>query len=267
VYQDDHGFTCELDYDPLDDAGVAKLDEEDQDIEFIGLVGSQKRLEAECGDEPGRSSEQRINDLLSSLPAQKKILLALIDFCRSARSPQEVDEFTQAMQKTNRSVYTPVMLRQLLEEAGALIYQQDEQANEETVAVEPLTQQDGSETEYLVVQTSAQGNWLSTPEALVLYDALDPLSNLKTILGQDNEYLEIYRRILEFCADEPRSKIELNVLVDDDPLLQQPRRYSGYFIDRLNEYDALAWMPLWKTTDIGLKVLVECALSEGEAEQ
>jgi hypothetical protein len=264
VSDDDRLLDLEFEYDPLavDDAVVAEA--EDEDAEFIGLIERPVDTAIDSPEVPLRPPEKRIADLLASLSAQKKVLLGIMGFCREPQSPRAVDEFTLDLQKTNRSVYTPVILRKLLEEAGALSYEQAD-GEQDVGAGDGVAQEaaavalagEAGEPPYLLVTKRAEGTWVSTTAALGILDAIEPLEDLRTMLAEEEGYLEIYLRILRHCAEQSRTKTELNELVDDDPLLQSPRRYSGFFIDRLNECGALEWRPLWAATSIGLELIEE----------
>ncbi|MDR0500234.1 MAG: hypothetical protein LBG97_03170 [Coriobacteriales bacterium] len=250
-----------------------------------------------------------LRNLIDGMPGQRAVLLGIINYCREPKSPEDVDAQTEKLQKANTSVYTPVLLRQHLEAAGALQYisNDDEQniasapgepdgigglsindsaisecdaACQEEIAPEPDLEQsfapalaadepyepdgpdgpDGERNialgpEYLTIVNKPKGYWLSSTEALAFLESMDFGRALEQMLAEEPQYREIYLRILSFCVKNARSKEQLNMLVDNDLLLQNPRRYSGYFIERLDECGALAWMPNWQTTDVGLALL------------
>jgi hypothetical protein len=54
-------------------------------------------------------------------------MLGIIDFCREPRPHAEVDDLTLELQKAHVSLYTPIVLRQHMEEAGALVYVEQEE--------------------------------------------------------------------------------------------------------------------------------------------
>jgi hypothetical protein len=264
----------ELTYNPLDEEGEEGEGGGDADVEFIGLIERPLECENSNAEQPYLLPKERIKNLLASLPAQKKIVLGIIGFCREPQRPQAVDDFTSKLQRTNTSVYTPVTLRQLLEEAGALVYvdapdaagadsstppKQDEVswATANPSLEQELCEQSSDEPQYLVVTKRPEGTWTSTQPALEILDAIDEMADLRVLLGVEEEYFEIFIRILRYCAEEPRSKSQLNDLVDSDPLLQKPRRYSGFFIDKLNDCGAIEWKPGWNTTSVGLDLLRE----------
>ena len=105
--------------------------------------------------------------------------------------------------------------------------------------------------EYLVVGDRDSGRWLSSAAALKVIDGINPALEIAAMLDDEPQYREVYLRILGFCAAAPRSKEQINAVVDDDPLLQKPRHYSGYFIDRLDACGALEWRPGWEATPAG----------------
>jgi hypothetical protein len=232
-------------FDPLADD---EPDDEDETTEFIGIV-ERPDDRAATPPVPELPPEERTRELIKKMPGRRKVLLGIMEFCRKPQSPTAVDEFTDGLQKSNYSVYTPVVLRHLLEEAGALEYLEAPEAANANPA--DAVDEDG----YLVVTKRPEGTWVTTAAGIAVLDSLNPQQELLDLLERDSTYLEIYRRILSYCAEEPRSKKQLDDLVDNDPLVQSPRRYSGYFVDKLEACDALEWAQKWSTTDIGKEVL------------
>ena len=83
-------------------------------------------------------------------------------------------------------------------------------------------------------------------------------SALEELLASDTEsvYLPVYERVLAFCAQEPRTKPQIDAIVDDDPLVQKPRRYSNHFIELLENREALSWHDGgWNATELGRRYL------------
>ncbi|MDR0515025.1 MAG: hypothetical protein LBG81_07690 [Coriobacteriaceae bacterium] len=286
-----------------------------------GAQGLSGEAAQEAAQVEALTPEQRIARLIEAMPGQRPVLCGIIDFCREPRNPSELDEYTEGLQKAHASVYTPVLLRQHLQTAGALVYHgQDEEVQDEEVqdtrglqdgqevqapdaspvheevarpgalagseeasdrqgfsdrggttqggsaghgSAEAVTDggdggedaTDATEVEYLVVSSRPVGKWVSSAAGLAYIDSFDPASELEAMLAEEPQYLEIYLRILESCAQAPRTKTELNDLVDSDPLVQSPRRYSGYFIDRLDCCGALKWSPRWEATTAGREYL------------
>ena len=100
--------------------------------------------------------------------------------------------------------------------------------------------------------------WTSTDDGLTVLAAHREGSALEELLASDTEsvYLPVYERVLAFCAQEPRTKPQIDAIVDDDPLVQKPRRYSNHFIELLENREALSWHDGgWNATDLGRRYL------------
>lgn len=241
-------FELDEDFDPLADD---ESEEEEEEIELVGFVEQPLDQTEEAPPEPEYTPEEKITLLFEKMPGRKKVLLEIINFCREPQPVSAVDDKVNVLQEHNFSVYTPVVLRQLLEEAGALEYLEVEQDDAE----EDASSAEVEEPEYLEVKERPEGSWVATAAALSIVEAENPLQDLKDLLERDAKYLEIYIRILNFCNETPRTKKDIDAIVDDDPLVQEPRRFGGYFVDRLEKCDALAWSEKWSTTDVGRSVL------------
>ena len=341
-------------FDPFEDEGEgeqvgqadAPAEDEGDEAPLIGEA-MEEREEPACDTRPPR---QRIYELLGQMPGQKRVLLAIVDYCREEKTGEEMDGFTAKLQENAYSVYTPVILRELLEKAGAIRYvvegedgtggqgaeaegaaedgeaapeaaaseaasgmseaavalqlsmeaaQGDEAAEEDEPAdAEELARaearamlerasgagqaanapgtafvaaaagasapvmhehlasgDDDVDIEYLEIADMAPGVWVATPEGLEIVDEQDDYGQIKRLLGKEPRYQDIYQRILDFCRDEGRSAKELDNLVNDDPLLEEPRRYSGYFVGRLEREGAIQWANGWVLTRDGARIL------------
>jgi hypothetical protein len=192
-----------------------------------------------------QTPKERFIDLLGAMRAQRAILLGLIDFCRIPRSAEAVDEYLHELTQYQYCVYDGVELRRLLQEAEALLYQEPEQQS----GGDSEIGEDGQE--YLVIHRRSGGLWLSARCAIEVLEEQDPEREFKCLLEMEPRYEDIYRRILEYCRAQPRSIKELEKLLNNDPLLREPRRYAGYFIERLERNSGIEWRGGWVTTELG----------------
>ena len=252
-----------------------------------------------------RTAQERFRDLLKETPAQRRVMLALVDFCRQPKTGEEMDARTEELLRYGFSIYSPVVFRELLEEAGAIRYAVfDDDGSEIAEAHEAATEGeapveggdrcgsapgdgldgaaadradaepcamsseeyfDGQETvelEFLEVADERPGLWVATPEGLEVVDEQDDAGEIRDLLAAEPKYLDIYHQILDFCTEDGgRSAKELDRLVNDSPLLEEPRRYSGYFVGRLERKGALEWRGGWCTTQAGRDMIAE-ALAE-----
>jgi hypothetical protein len=256
VRLDTDELAADVEFDPLDEVGVPDEDDEAESVEFIGYIEKPSDEQIEKPAQPELTPVEKIRKLLVQMAPRRKVLLGIIDFCRDPQSPSAVDEFTDNLQSINSSVFSPVTLRQLLEQAEALEYLEGV-TDDDSPAADELDE-DG----YLVVTKRPEGTWVATAAGIEVLDSLNPQQDLLNLLEKDSVYREIYLRILNYCDEEPRTKKQIDAIVDDDPLVQSPRRYSGYFVDKLDVCDALDWNKAWSTTSVGRSVLEDETTTE-----
>ena len=197
-------------------------------------------------------------ELLHRNPGRKPVFLQIIEFCCDEHTSEEVAQLVEQAQAENRSVYTPQSLCSILERAGALVSRTEgPQASEEQGA---LSADEGADGQVEAGDAAAHPTtyWTSTDEGLTVLAAHREGSALEELLASDTEsvYLPVYERVLAFCAQEPRTKPQIDAIVDDDPLVQKPRRYSNHFIELLENREALSWHDGgWNATELGRRYL------------
>lgn len=217
-----------------------------------------------------RPAQERFEALMASMPGQRRTLLALVDWCRQPKTGAEMDARTEELLEYSFSVYSPVVFRELLERAGAIRYVPLDDpgtgeggaagAAPQVVAEQYFDGEEEVEIEFLEVAEERPGLWEATPEGLEVVDAQDDEGAIRELLGKEPQYLDIYHQILDFCCEPGgRSAKEVDRLVNDSPLLQEPRRYSGYFVGRLERKGALQWQGGWCTTAAGRAMIEEAA--------
>lgn len=261
-------------FDPLaDDFEPAEAAEEDGivDLPVMAEMPSDLKPKSVFDKERFASAQDAIEELLTRNPGRKPVLLQIIEFCCEERTGGEVAELVEQAQAENRSVYTPQSLCSILERAGALtgrseVPEQDEAAEQDEQDDAP--EQDGAdagqpEVEAREVAPQPTTYWLATDDGLTVLASHKEGHALEELLSSQSEapYLEIYERVLAFCAVEPRKKPQIDALVDDDPLVQNPRRYSNHFIELLENREALSWHDGgWNATELGRRYLEEHGL-------
>ena len=261
-------------FDPLaDDFEPAEAAEEDGivDLPVMAEMPSDLKPKSVFDKERFASAQDAIEELLTRNPGRKPVLLQIIEFCCEERTGEEVAELVEQAQAENRSVYTPQSLCSILERAGALtgrseVPEQDEAAEQDEQGDAP--EQDGAdagqpEVEAREVAPQPTMYWLATDDGLTVLASHKEGHALEELLSSQSEspYLEIYERVLAFCAVEPRKKPQIDALVDDDPLVQNPRRYSNHFIELLENREALSWHDGgWNATELGRRYLEEHGL-------
>ncbi len=244
-------------FDPLAEDFVLAEDTEDEgivDLPIVPEMPESLRGNSVFDRQRYASAQDAIEELLRRNPGCKPVFLAIIEACCEPRTTSEVAQAVSAAQAENRSVYTPLSLCSILERAGALTSEVPDSADE------VVEREDG--IEYLEVKEAPEATWTSTDDGLIVLSAHREGGALRELLASESEaiYRPVYERVLAFCAERPQPKSAIDALVDDDPLVQSPRRYSNHFIELLENREALAWHDGgWNATELGLRYLEEIA--------
>lgn len=286
-------------FDPFEDGPDGDVDPAAAAQVTVGAPLSAEEAAPKAAAAPAvdtRTAQERFRDLLAETPGQRRVMLALVDYCRQPKTGVEMDERTEELLRYGFSVYSPVVFRELLEEAGAIRYVVfDEDGNEVAAgasgavdadglpvdsgyrngvcagemrdAVDARSEMsseqyfDGEETvelQFMEIADERPGLWVATAEGLEVVDEQDDAGEVRKLLAAEPQYLDIYHQILDFCTEDGgRSAKEIDRLVNDSPLLEEPRRYSGYFVGRLERKGALEWRGGWCTTQVGHDMIAE----------
>lgn len=230
-----------------------------------------------------QATVEAILDLIGRMPGQKRALLALMEASQCARKGSDMDAelLEQAELATGFSVFGPVALRRLLEEAGALRYEPSEEELAAQAAAEAAEAEEADETELveaasdesaavdvLEVHPPAEGHWCATDEGLAALEATresERGAGFELLDAEDGRYRELYGKILALCDDGPKTAAEIEKVTEADPVTADPHRFGSYFTQRLEQCGALSWAGGWSTTDFGRRLAEECAQAAAPA--
>ena len=144
------------------------------------------------------------------------------------------------------SIYSPETICLNLERAGAL----------EIVGCDSEVEEPAEEGEFLSIDPQTGFSYQVTAEGLEFVDADDPAGRLTQLLVDDSAYFPVYEIILRECLPSAGlGKKAIDALVDDHPLCKSPRLYSGHFLKKLENVDAIAFDGAWHTTEAGKDVM------------
>lgn len=197
---------------------------------------------------------RRVEGAFGAAPGTQRVLLAAMEACRERpRTAAELDEVMEAVLSANRSVFGPVELRAILERYGALVYEKSEGelAAEAEAGRDPAVDVEGN----LVVTVPDPGCWVLTKAGRAYLEADPQGSYALDLLQREGYYQAVYRELLAFVGEEPRTKPQIDGRIDGHPLLQEPRMFSGHFVGELEKAGALEWNDAWTLTDIGRALL------------
>jgi hypothetical protein len=254
-------------FDPLEDP---LLNDEDED-EISILIGNTSTPPAKSADTVRaktdiRTDAEKIVDIFKSMPTHRKTLLGILEFCIEKQRVPAVKERIADMLKASFSIYSAADYCNLLEQAGAILRVTEDGTDYTDAKTQPvITEEDG--LEYLRAGNPPATFWATTEEGRNYLEADDPLGRLRNLLESEPTYHPIYKQVLLLCSTEGGKRItELGDILDNDPLLQEPRIYTQRFVDCLEKCDALVWDKAWKTTRVGQLGLEEIERFEKAAE-
>ena len=230
----------------------ADLNDDKTVYPFGAIESASTSIVAKIDDCPTR---ERIDSLFASLKHRKRILLDTIAYVQEPKAVTDVNIRIEELQKNNTSVYSGPDICALLERAGAIkrVTEIGEELPSDNLEPEVVSV-DGVEV-YKPV-SAPEVFWMATQEGVAAYEDYDPYINIKALLADEVNYVPIFKRVLELASSTPGAKTaSYTAAIDDDPLVQEPRRYASFFLDKLEEVDAIEWREGWYVTDIGCDVL------------
>ena len=121
-------------FDPFDDGPDGDFDPEAAAQVTVGAPLTAEEAAPKAAAAPAvdtRTAQERFRDLLKETPGQRCVMLTLVDYAREPKTGAEMDVRTEELLRYGFSIYSPVVFRELLEEAGALRYMLlDDEGNE-----------------------------------------------------------------------------------------------------------------------------------------
>ena len=176
----------------------------------------------------GAYAEKKILDLISSEPAYRLVLYKILEFCETPRSATEVGQEVRSFPEMKTAIHSPVILLGWLEEVGSI--------------------------ERIVVDKEEE-RWQTTEAGKKVAELEAPAKRLLELLAQEPVYHDIYMQVLQFCQS-PRARTEIESLLEGNPVMEQPKVFPTFFIQRLEDAGALEWVDKhWWTTEAGKGVL------------
>ena len=287
-------FEIDDDFDPLEDIGL----ELDENEEYTGMDYQVPIPDADRSIVPEPvilPPAERIEKLISGLPGQKFRILTGIRVCAEPKTLEEASAELEEKYPQGTSVYTAARIIELLCDAGALdrIDPEEPQMEEDTDngpvdasagANVAETNQAADTLQESVPQDDDRIDCISLDQVDLQYDEVEPVAPSLYVATEDGlaaieepwnaslatkvvidepQYLPIWKKLLSMCAEDGgKTKNEIADEIDADPLLQEPRRWCQYFIEKLKDANAIEWKDAWVVTDIGMELLQSDVFSE-----
>lgn len=260
-------FTIDDDFDPLAEIEIEAPSAEEQYVaDYLPPIPD---ADKSIVPEPvALTAAERIDKLLAGMPGQKFRVLAVVQ-AADADEPRVAEAIVadvDAAYPNTKSVFDTARLLRLLTKAGAV---ESEGAQEDA----PIVEQDEEicltednfvvGEEYLVVTDAAPATYRATDAGRAAVAHYLDAGALEAIIGEEPRYAPLYARIMSMVsADGGATTPQLNGAIDSDPLCEEPRRFCGYFIDKLETSGLVEWRDAWVITDLGRQALATGVLDE-----
>lgn len=262
-------FTIDDDFDPLAEIGFDAPAEEQADSDYLAPIpDADKSIVPEPVELP---AEEKIEKLLKGIPGQEFRILAVVQAAGTdePKHAQDIIAEVDAAYPNSNSVYDTARVLRLLTEAGAVEPQAREDAapvveeGEGYVLTEDnfIVDEDGER--YLVVADQAPATYLATAAGMAAVESHLDAGALEAIVSAEPRYAPLYARILNMVSEEGGATTpQLNGAIDSDPLCEEPRRFCGYFVDKLETAGLIVWRDNWFITNLGREALATGVLDE-----
>ncbi len=261
-------------FDPLaddfDDSIFAGIEEDDEAVtEFLAPDPSRvETVEGTLGRESdayrARPAKERTAELFAQMKPYRLLLLDLIRACDTPGEPQTTEAMMAKFAELDanyKSTYSGANLLSMLEAAGAIDCVTPDGTPYAEVSVEPQIMTDENGVEYLAPGAAPVRCWVAAEAGRAVCAANNPRGRIDELFAKEAQYLPIFKRILRMAAAEGgTSMADLSSVIDDDPLVQEPRYFSQHFLKNLERHEAVAWRSnRWVATDLGRALLEELA--------
>lgn len=203
----------------------------------------------------GETAQMRIEALFAQMPTLHKMLFAILDRCSAPIPTADLETAIEEMKRHHHSVYEPLTLCSLLERAGAIAQTDADGVPLTEAEQEPLRVEiDG--VEFWHVAPVPAVYWSLTEEGAAQLDTYRPMEMIARCYEAEPQYADIFTTCLKLCSRDGGTSLRaIGDIVDDEPVLQSPKRYAMYFIDKLEHAGAVEWTGQWSLTAHGREYL------------
>lgn len=157
-------------------------------------------------------------------PGFEAILYKMLDMCKEAKTLAEIETEVISFPQMKVVLQTPQILLSWLFHCGG---------------IKELSQEEHASM------------WITTPAGLIALEKDKSVDKLEELFMNEPEYKPIYLCVLEFCK-KARSLMDIETLLADNELMENPKIYPNYFINTLEKTGSLVWDGHWATTQSAL---------------
>lgn len=283
------------------DRYMAQLDAEQADeAEELVKVGN---IDAEIEDpapEPEEPIDPYLATcaVLSGSSAQREIFYKTLCMARSMHDQRELIEAIRALPEMLHPMNTPRYYLETLGESGGLLREEiapddlDGSSPQTGISADSLVPPsfeggdagpDGgnpNDAEADAARAEAVGGangadvlsdeeaepvvlWTTSEAGERIVEEMSPDNRIAELCRAKPRYAEAFGRVIAFCNEKPRTRVELEKYFEGDAILENPQIMPSFFADKLEHAGALVWNGKgWCPTEGGLAYL---AAAEGAA--
>lgn len=180
---------------------------------------------------------RRILRRMASEPALRRVLYEILVFCETMKPLSAVEREILSFPEMKSALQTPQTIVSWLVQVGG------------------------------IQQVAAKGNesiWLTTPAGRKVTQVEAPADRMARLLAQEPRYRAVYFRVLQACK-APKTRFDLEAMLDAEPVLESPKVYASYFIEALERAGGLEWSGRWRTTQAGKEITGESGAPDADA--
>lgn len=179
-------------------------------------------------------ASNKVLQRIAAEPDYRIVLYKILEYCNLARPSSDVERTILSFPEMKGAMHSPQLLLSWLEDAGGI--------------------------EHLAAEKS-EGMWCTTPAGRNAVRLESYEKRMGGLLVQEPIYEDIYLQVLQACLS-PKSRMEIEILLNGNPVLKEPKVYPSFFIQSLELAGGLVWDEKWKTTLAGKNFLNRQAKSK-----
>lgn len=201
-------------------------------------------------------------DCLGRKNNQKEILFDLLVFCKEEREEQDVESFLEQHKQFADGYHSAQKYLLFMQRTGGI---EEREYDCDGVLITDAMRDELRELgapEEEIEDLAVEWRFITTDAGNEAIERFDPASRTREMLAEQRESRHpTFRRLLQFCEDEPRSLDEITTFLASDPGLEKDPRTGvmgmqpSAYIGKLDQAGALTWEGGWKTTPGGMEVL------------
>jgi hypothetical protein len=238
-------------FDPLHEDDLFLDADSDSPDEETVVIGTGTDVPA-TSDAPTLSFDERVRQLVVFIgrePAKREVYLATLRYIGARHEAKRFD--------VEAYMDTLVPMRWIHQSAGILL----DCLMKADALVESLpAPQYDPDIDEEVVDPEAIAYTLTDAAAAAL-ETLAPARRLDALFVSEPGRVAGFKKLLAFCAAQPRTRNEIDALLAED-CAHEPKRaggfpglYPSYYADALERAGALVWDEGWRTTEEGRSLL------------